>query len=63
MEKCKNKTVKEFIELLKTLPQEEKIGVLRYSDGEVFGSNDITIHEWDSEIIAMDDDVCKYYIY
>lgn len=63
MNEFKDITIKQLIEILQTYPQDAKIGMSSYEDGEVYGTDNINICEWSEDICEFDYERCDYYLY
>ena len=61
--KMKGVTISEFIDILKKYPQDAKIGILDYYNGEMYGTNNIHIWKWNEDINELEDEKCDYYIF
>lgn len=56
-------TISEFIDILKKYPQDARIGILDYDNGEMYGTNNIHIWKWSEDINELEDEKCDYYIF
>lgn len=59
----KGVTISEFIDILKKYPQDAKIGILDYDNGEMYSTNNIHIWKWNEDINELEDEKCDYYIF